>query len=339
MIDLSTRYLGLPLRSPLVASAGPLTKELDNVRRLEDAGLSAIVMHSLFEEQIEIESQELDTALWGGAESFAEATSYFPDLGSYNLGPDSYIELVEKAKRSVSIPVIGSLNGISPGGWLRYARLIEQAGADALELNIYHLPTDPRTPGATMEQQYCDLMAEVKECVSIPVAVKLGPFFSSIPHMAHRLDLAGADALVLFNRFYQPDFDLEAMEVIPRVKLSESGEVLLRLHWVAILFGHVKADLAVTGGVHSGMDVLKSMVAGAAVAMTTSCLLRRGISYAREIEQEMVHWMEEHEYESVGQMRGSMSYRSVADVSAFERGNYMRVLSSYSTRRRMPGLD
>jgi dihydroorotate dehydrogenase (fumarate) len=339
MIDLSTEYLGLKLRSPLVASAGPLTRDIDNVRRMEDSGLAAVVMHSLFEEQIEIESQELDGALWGGAESFPEATSYFPDLATYNIGPDYYVEQVEKARRGSSIPVIGSLNGISPGGWLRYGRLIEQAGADALELNIYHLTTDPKIPGAAVEQQYIDLVLAVKESLGIPVAVKLGPFFTSIPHLAHRLDEAGADGLVLFNRFYQPDFDIESLEVVPQVKLSDSSELLMRLHWAAILYGQVEADLAITGGVHSGADALKAVAAGASAVMTTSCLLRRGISYAREIEREMVHWLEEHEYESAAQMRGSMSYQSVTDVSAFERGNYMRVLSSYSMRKRHLGMD
>jgi dihydroorotate dehydrogenase (fumarate) len=333
MIDLSTTYLGLRLRSPLLASAGPLSQELDNVRRMEDSGLAAVVLHSLFEEQIELESNTLDRFLSGTAESYAEALTYFPDMASYNVGPDGYLEHLRRLKEAVRIPVIGSLNGISAGGWTRYARLIQEAGADALELNIYSLPTDPRASGAQLEQEYVDLVRQVRADLTIPVAVKLGFYFSSIPQMAHRLDEAGANGLVLFNRFYQPDFDLETLEVIPHLTLSNPYELLLRLHWVAILFGSVRADLAITGGIHAAGDVLKAMMAGARAAMMTSCLLKNGIPHARYIEHELLRWMEEHEYESIRQMQGSMSCRCVSDTTAFERANYMKVLSSYTLRR------
>ena len=328
MIDLGTSYLGLDLRSPLVVSAGPLSQELDNVRRMEDAGLAAVVLHSLFEEQIELEGNQLDRFLSGSAESYAEALTYFPDMSSYNIGPDGYLGHLRRLKEAVQIPVIGSLNGISPGGWLRYAKLIEEAGADALELNIYRLPTDAAISGAAIEQEYIDLVRQVRSGLRIPVAVKLGFYFSSIPHMARRLEEAGANALVLFNRFYQPDFDLESLEVVPALTLSSPYELLLRLHWVALLYGHLRADLAITGGVHGAADVLKSMMAGARVAMMTSCLLKNGIPHARYIEQELCRWMEEHEYESIRQMQGSMSCQCVSDATAFERANYMKVLSS-----------
>jgi dihydroorotate dehydrogenase (fumarate) len=329
MIDLSTDYLGLSLRSPLVASAGPLCKDVGNVLRMEDAGLSAVVLHSLFEEQIEIESNHLDSFLSGGAESYAESLSYFPDLTGYNIGPDGYLEHIRKVKQAVTIPVIASLNGVSLGGWIERAKQIEQAGADALELNLYELPTATTVAGTEIEQRYEDLVRHMKACVNIPVAAKLSPFFSSIPNMARRLDDAGVDGLVLFNRFYQPDFDLDALEVFPNLKLSEPQEVLLRLHWVAILYGLIRASLAVTGGVHSSTEVLKSMMAGARVAMVTSCLLRYGIQHAAEIEEDLVRWMEQHEYSSIRQMQGSMSYLSVSNTQAFERANYMKVLSSY----------
>jgi dihydroorotate dehydrogenase (fumarate) len=334
MVDLTTGYLGIRLHSPLVASAGPLCRDVDNIRRMEDAGLGAVVLHSLFEEQIDLESEALDMALSGGEESYAESLSYFPDLTSYNIGPEAYLEHIRKAKAAVRIPVIASLNGVSTGGWLRYAGLMQEAGADALELNIYDLPTDPDLSGERIEAGYCDLVREVASRVHIPVAVKLAPFFSSIPHIARRLDKAGAQALVLFNRFYQPDFDLQTLEVVPDLTLSNSSELRLRLHWVAILYGKVKADLAITGGVHNAIDALKAMLAGARVAMMTSVLLQRGISYAQAMRDELVQWMEEHEYESVHQLQGSMSYQSVASPSAYERGNYMRVLSSYVPRDR-----
>lgn len=333
MIDLSTTYLGLPLKNPLVASAGPLCKEIDQIRRMEDAGLSAVVLHSLFEEQITMEAQHLDFFLSHNAETYAESLSYFPDLASYALGPDQYLEHIRRAKESVSIPIMGSLNGTTLGGWVHYAELMQQAGADALELNLYVLPTDPDATAFAVERQLTELVSAIAERIQIPIAVKLGPYFSSIPNMARQLVSAGSKGLVLFNRFYQPDFDLETLEVTPNLALSNSSELLLRLHWVAILYGRVHADLAVTGGVHTAIDVLKSMMAGAKVAMTTSALLRRGTAYATQVLGDMQQWMEDHEYESVKQMQGSMSYRSVSDPSAFERGNYMKMLSSYALRQ------
>ncbi len=332
MPDLTTKYLGLTLKNPLVASAGPLAKDIGHILHMEDAGISAVVLHSLFEEQIAIESESLDTYLDSGAESFAESLSYFPDLGSYNIGPDGYVEHLRKAKQAVDIPVIGSLNGVSTGGWIRYAKLIEEAGADALELNLYYMPTDPSVDAARVEQMYTDLVAHIKASIKIPVAVKVGPYFSAFANMAKKLDDAGADALVIFNRFYQPDIDLEALDVTPNLVLSTSYELLLRLHWAALIFDHVQCDIAITGGVHTAEDVIKSMMVGGRVAMMTSALLRQGIDYASRLEEEILKWMEEHEYESIQQMQGSMSAKRVANPSAFERANYMKVLSSYDLR-------
>ena len=330
MIDLGTRYLGLRLSSPLVASAGPLCEDVGNIRRMEDAGAAAVVLHSLFEEQITLESDYLDHHLSHGTESFAESLTYFPDMGSYNLGPDAYLEHIRRVKAAVRIPVIGSLNGVSTGGWIGYAKKIEQAGADAVELNIYYVPTDPEMTAGQVEDMYVELVRDVKASVKIPVAVKLGHAFSALAHLARRLDRAGADALVLFNRFYLPDFDLERLEVVPRLTLSSSHELLVRLHWAAILYSHIEADLAVTGGVHAGEDALKAMMAGARVAMMTSALLKHGIEHVRVVRARMLDWMEAHEYESIEQMQGSMSYRSVREPAAFERANYMKVLSSYA---------
>ena len=328
MPDLSTTYLGLNLKSPLVASSGPLCKDIGKIRKLEEAGASAVVLHSLFEEQINLEAYELDRWL-SPNEGFAEAQTYLPDLTAYNIGPEGYVEHISRAKRAVGIPVIGSLNGVSTGGWIRYAKLIEEAGADALELNIYYLPTNPAMDSTQVETMHTELVAEVKESIHIPVAVKLGPYFSSTPHMMAKLDRAGADGLVLFNRFYQPDFDLENLEVIPNLALSDSRELLIRLHWVAVLYGSVKADMAISGGVHTAEDVVKAMMAGAKISMMTSALLRNGIEYLEVLHTKLVEWMDEHEYASITEMRGSMSRRAVADPEAFERANYMRVLSSY----------
>jgi len=332
MTDLTTTYLGLELKNPLVVSPSPLSEELGNLRQMEDSGAAAVVLHSLFEEQVALETEELHRYLSEGTESFAESLTYLPDMTRYNRGPEGYLELIRQARGAVGIPVIASLNGVSPGGWLDYAQKIEEAGASALELNIYFLATDPDVSAAEIEQMYCDLVTRVKENLHIPVAVKLGPYFSALANFARRLDQAGADALVLFNRFYQPDFDLENLEVLPTVSLSNSHELLLRLHWVAILYGHVNANLAVTGGVHTAEDVLKSMMAGAKVAMMTSALLRNGISHLEVVRADLVDWMEEHEYESIRQMQGSLSLESVASPAAFERANYMRVLSSYTLR-------
>jgi dihydroorotate dehydrogenase (fumarate) len=332
MIDLSTKYLGLTLKNPLVVSASPLSAEVGNIRRMEDCGASAVVLPSLFEEQIQVESNTLDQFLSQGTESYAEALSYIPNMEGYRLGPDGYLEHLRRAKEAVKIPVIGSLNGTSNSGWVGYAKKIEEAGADALELNIYFIPTDAEMSGSHVEQMYIDLVAQVKSSIHIPVAVKIGPYFSSLPNSAKTLDKAGANALVLFNRFYQPDFDVETLEVIPNLILSTPHELLLRLNWVAVLYGKIKADLAITGGVHSALDVLKSMMAGARVAMMTSALLRNGIGHLATVQADLLKWMEEHEYDSIHQMQGSMSQRSVADPSAFQRANYVKVLSSYALK-------
>jgi dihydroorotate dehydrogenase (fumarate) len=309
-----------------------LGKDLGSILACEDAGASAVVLHSLFEEQLNLESNSLDRFLSDGTESFAESLNYFPDMGQYNIGPDGYLNHIRKAKQATSIPIIGSLNGVSTGGWVSYAREMEQAGADGLELNIYYLPTNPNLTGAEVEQMYCDLTAVVKANLRIPVAVKLGPFFSAIPNIARRIEQAGADALVLFNRFYQPDFDLETREVAPNLVLSNSHELLMRLHWVGILYGTVKCDLAITGGVHTAEDVVKSMMAGAKISMMTSALLRHGPNHMEKVLDDLAEWMEAHEYESVREMRGSMSQQAVPDPAAFERANYMKVLSSYTLR-------
>ena len=332
MTDLSTRYLGLPLASPLVASASPLCESIDNIRRMQDAGAGAIVLHSLFEEQIEVETRALHRSLSYGTESYAEAVSYFPDLYRHNLGPDGYLEHVRKAKRAVSIPIIGSLNAVSTGGWVSFARLIQEAGADALELNMSYIPTDPALGAADVEQMYVDLVRDVRAHVSIPLAIKLGHSFTALANLAGRLDAAGAGGLVLFNRFYLPDFDLEHLEVVPSLTLSSPPELLVRLHWVAILYGHVHADLAVTGGVHGHEQVLKAMMAGARVAMMTSALLRNGIEHLADVRGGLEAWMDAHDYASLDEMQGSMSYRAVEDPAAFERANYMKVLSSYALR-------
>jgi dihydroorotate dehydrogenase (fumarate) len=332
MIDLSVRYLGLPLSSPLVASSSPLTGRLDEIRRMEDAGAAAVVLPSLFEEQIELESQHLDHHLSRGAESYSEAISYFPDLGRYHLGPEAYLEHLRRAKAAVGVPVIASLNGVSTGGWVRYARLMEEAGADALELNVYYMATDLDRTAPEIELMYLELARAVKTSVRIPVAIKLGHAFTAAAHFARRLDQSGVDALVLFNRFYQPDFDLERLEVVPTLTLSHSSELLLRLHWVAVLYGRIRADLAITGGVHTAVDVLKAMMAGARVAMMTSALLEQGVGHLARVRADLLAWMDAHEYESIRQMQGSMSHRSVPDPSAFERANYLRVLGSYVLR-------
>jgi dihydroorotate dehydrogenase (fumarate) len=332
MSDISTRYLGLALKSPLVASASPLCESVSNIRELEDAGVGAVVLPSLFEEQLELEGNALDDDLWRGAESYPESQSLLPDLHDYNLGPDGYLDLIEGAKAAVGIPVIASLNGVSPGGWAEYARLMSEAGADAIELNIYSIATEPTVSAAEVEKGYIDLVRQIKRTVGVPVAVKLSPFFSAPANIAVRLDDAGADGLVLFNRFYQPDFDVESLEVVPRLTLSHPDELLLRLHWAAILTDHIEADLAITGGVHSAIDVVKCIMAGASVTMMASVLLQRGIHHAFSVLTDLHRWLEEHEYDSVRQMCGSMSRRSVPDPTAFERGNYMRVLSSYALR-------
>jgi len=329
MPDLTTTYLGLQLKNPLVASASPLSKKMDTVRRIEDAGAAALVMYSLFEEQITHESQELDHYLERGTDTFAESLSYFPDLNYYNLGPEPYLEHLHIIKQAVSIPVIGSLNGISSGGWVEYAHRIEQAGADALELNIYYLPTDSDLSGAELEEDYVQLVRDVRAKVKLPIAVKLSPYFTALPNMARRFVEAGANALVLFNRFYQPDFDLEELEVVPNLVLSTSHDLRLPLRWIAILYGRIQADFALTSGVHTAQDVLKAMMAGANVAMMTSTLLENGVGRIMHILTDLQEWMEEHEYESIEQMRGSMSQQAVAEPAAFERANYIKALNTF----------
>jgi len=338
-MDITTTYLGLPLRSPIVASASPMCDSIANIRRFEENGIGAVVLPSLFEEQLELEGQSVRADLSRGAESFPESLNYFPDLHNYNLGPDAYLELIHQAKEGVSIPVIASLNGISMGGWTRYARLIEQAGAAALELNIYDIVTDARHKGSRVEKDYCELVTEIKSGIHIPVAVKISRFFTAMANVAKQLDDAGADGLVLFNRFYQPDIDIDALEIVPSLTLSESSELRLRLHWVAILYENVCANMAVTGGVHTSRDVLKAMMAGAHVAMMTSAFFKNGIRHAKVVLHEMTQWMEEHEYESIRQMRGSMSRRAAPNPSAFDRANYLRVLSSYTLNPRRSTND
>ncbi|MFH1573927.1 MAG: dihydroorotate dehydrogenase-like protein [Acidobacteriota bacterium] len=328
-MDLTTRYLGLNLRTPLVPSASPLSDEVDGIKRMEDAGASAVVLYSLFEEQLTQEQDALQHHLAHGTESFAEALSYFPEGNEYRVSPDGYLNHIRKAKEAVKIPIIASLNGSSLGGWVDYAKMMQQAGADALELNIYFVATEPDRNPQEVEQVYLDILTAVKRVVRIPVAVKLGPYFSNMANMARQLDEAGADGLVLSNRFYQPDIDLETLEVRPNVLLSTPQAMRLPLRWVAILFGRIKANLAATSGIHNHQDVIKMLMAGADVTMMCSALFRHGVEYIREIETRMCEWMEEHDYQSVQQMQGSMSQKYCSDPAAFERAQYMRAVLSY----------
>jgi dihydroorotate dehydrogenase (fumarate) len=328
-MDLSTTYLGLTLRTPLVPSASPLSEEIDTIKRMEDAGASAVVLYSLFEEQIVQERFELHDRLTQGTESFAEALTYFPQPPQFHLGPEEYLNHIRKAKAAIAIPVIASLNGTSIGGWTSYARQMQQAGADALELNVYYVPTDMELSVDQIEQTYVDILTAVKSVVTVPVALKLGPFFSNMARMARRLDQAGADALVLFNRFYQPDIDLEALEIRPRVLLSTPQALRLPLTWIGILYGRIRAKMAATSGIHHATDVLKMLMVGADVAMLCSALLKHGVEHIRAVEQGMRQWMEEHEYESVQQMKGSMSQQNCANPAAFERALYISTLQSY----------
>src|SRR5215470_10410207 len=326
MIDLSTDYLGMKLRTPLVPSASPLSQEIGSIRRLEDAGASAVVLYSLFEEQLRQESLELDHHLSAGTESFAESLTFFPQASEFRLGPEGYLEHIRKAKDAVEIPLIASLNGATVGGWAKFAKEIEQAGADALECNIYYIPTDPDLKAADVEQTYIDIVWAVKSAISIPVAVKISPFFSNLANMARRLDEAGANALVLFNRFYQPDIDLEELEIRPNVLLSTPQALRLPLTWIGILYGRVQASLAGTSGVHDAPDVIKLLMAGANVTMMCSALLRNGINHLQHVEKGIIEWMQNHEYESVQQMQGSMSQLRCPDPTAFERAQYMRAV-------------
>ncbi len=328
-MDLKTSYLGLALKNPLIPSSSPLSHSVDNMKRLEDGGAAAVVMYSLFEEQIKHEAAELDHYLSFGTESFAESLTYFPNVGEYNLGPDAYVELLRKAKQSLEIPVIASLNGITVGGWINYAAKLEQAGADAIELNVYYIPTDPLLTGAEVENRYLEVLQAVKRAVKIPVAMKLSPFFSSFANMARKFDVAGADGMVLFNRFYQPDIDLTTLDVKPGVTLSTSFAMRVPMRWIAILYGKVKASLAATSGIHTAEDVIKMIMAGADVTMMCSSLLKNGHQHIAQVLQDLDRWMMEHEYVSIQQMKGSMSQKSVIDPSAFERANYMKALNKY----------
>ena len=328
-MDLSTTYLGLTLRHPLMPGASPLVDDLDTVRRLEDAGASAIVMHSLFEEQIAREQVAAFVHTEAHEQSFAEALSYFPASDAFALGPDEYLDQLRKIKQAVSVPVIGSLNGYTLGGWLDYARLMEQAGADALELNVYQLATDPEVSAAAMEDRAVEMVGAVRRAVGVPVAVKLSPFYTALGHFARRLDAAGADGLVLFNRFYQPDIDVEELQVRRALHLSHSSELPLRLRWVAILSGKLRASLAVSGGVHTALDVIQSVMTGAHAVQVVSALLQRGPAHLATLRQELAEWLEEHEYHSLHQMQGSMSLESCPDPGVYERANYMLMLQSW----------
>ncbi len=326
-MDLTTTYLGLNLRTPLVPSASPLTEEIDTIRQMEDSGASAVVLHSLFAEQLRQDTLELAHHLEHGTESFAEALTYFPEPEEFRLGPEEYLEHIAKAKKAVKIPIIASLNGSSMGSWTDYAKGIQEAGADALELNIYYIPTEMNLTAAEVETVYLDILKAVKAVVSIPVAVKLSPFFTNFANMASRLDQGGANGLVLFNRFYQPVIDLESLEVKPNILLSTPMAMRVPLRWIALLFGKVEASLAATSGIHRASDVLKMLMAGADITMLCSTLIRHGSRQIGVIERDLVAWMEEHEYESVSQLKGSLSQKNCAEPSAFERAQYMRAIS------------
>jgi dihydroorotate dehydrogenase (fumarate) len=325
-MDLSTKYLGMQLRTPLVASASPLSHEISGIRSLEDAGASAVVLYSLFEEQLHKEALELELHLNAGTESFAESLTYFPHSSEFNTGPDEYLNHIRKAKAAVDIPIIASLNGSTLGGWTRYAKQVEQAGADAIECNLYYIPTNTEILGSEVEENYLGILREVKTSVHIPVAAKLSPFFSNLANVAKRLDQMGTDGLVLFNRFYQPDIDLEELEIKPNVLLSSAQDLRLPLTWIGILYGRIRASLAATSGVHAPEDVIKLLMVGADVTMLCSALLRHGIGHLTHIERGVRQWMEDHEYESVQQMQGSMSQLRCPDPGAFERAQYMRAV-------------
>ena len=333
MINFSTQYLGLKLSGPVVVSSTPLSENIDNVRRMEDAGASAIVLTSLFEEQLELESKALDDDLSRGTESFAESLGYLPDLDDYRMTNEVYLEHLRRAKEAVRIPILGSLNGATTGGWVRFARDMEQAGADAIELNTYALATSRSQTSSELELQLLDLVAAVTDAVKVPVSVKLSRSFTSVPHLVARLEDVGAKGVVLFNRFYQPDFDIETLEVRPTLHFSTPSELLSRLHWAAILYGNINIDLAITGGVHSAEDVLKCIMAGAGITMMASALHIHGIDHIGRVLTDLRYWLEKREYSSLWETRGCLSRRSVPDTSPFDRGNYIKTLSSYSLRQ------
>ncbi|MBI1292600.1 dihydroorotate dehydrogenase-like protein [bacterium] len=329
-LDLATTYMGLELANPLVASSSPMCDKVARLQRLEEAGIAAVVLPSLFEEQFDLESWSLHESLMAGTDSYAEALSYLPELPACPLGPHRYLNAVESARAALSIPVIASLNGASPTGWVRFAKDAESAGASALELNVYYIPANPDMPSSAVEQRYVDLVALVRSAVKIPLAVKVGPWFSSPGHLFRRLSDAGANAIVLFNRFYQPEFDLEKLEVVPTITLSTPEELRMRLRWVAMLHGRIGADLAITGGVHRGRDVLGCMMAGARVAMMASALLQHGPGHVTTILSDIREWMGENEYQSIRQMQGCLSQQVCPDPAAFERANYLKVLGAYT---------
>jgi dihydroorotate dehydrogenase (fumarate) len=333
VIDFSTRYLGLKLKGPIVVSSTPLSETLDNIRRMEDAGASAIVLTSLFEEQLDLESKALDEDLSRGTESFAESLGYLPDLDDYRMTQDVYLNHLRRAKQAVHIPILASLNGATTGGWIRYAKDMEQAGADAIELNTYALATNASQTSAILESQLLELVAAVTSAVKVPVSVKLSQSFTSIPNLVSRLEGVGAKGVVLFNRFYQPDFDIETLEVRPTLHFSTPSELLPRLHWAAVLYGHTNIDLAVSGGVHSAEDVLKAIMAGAGITMMASALHIHGIEHIGRVLADVQYWLEKREYQSLWETRGCLSRRSVPDTSPFDRGNYIKTLSSYSLRQ------
>jgi dihydroorotate dehydrogenase (fumarate) len=328
-MNLTTHYMGVRLRNPLVVSPSPICEDVGKIKEMVEAGASAVVLHSLFEEQLGIESRGLDRNLTTGTETYAESISYFPDLNNYKLSREEYLEHIHKVKTAVDVPIFASLNGVSSGGWIEIARQMESAGADGLELNIYFLPTDPAAMGHQVEQLMIQLVKDVSSRVTIPVAVKVSPYLSATANILKRLDHAGAKGIVIFNRFYQPDIDLETREVVPDLALSTSEELRLRLRWAAILFPHLHADLAITGGVHTAEDAVKAMMVGAKVAMMTSAILENGPGHFKTVLDGMKDWMEKHGYESIEQMQGSMSYKHVADPAAFERANYMKILGSW----------
>jgi len=332
MPELKTSYLGLELKNPLVASSSVLSKKLDNIKKMEDAGLSAVVLFSLFEEEIIHESLELNYYLNRGTESYPEAITYFPDLETYNLEPEKYLNLIRKAKENLSIPVIGSLNGVSNGGWIKYAKLIEEAGADALELNLYFVAADVDVSGDDLENAYLEVIKNVRREIRIPLAVKLSPFFSSLPNFVQKVAQAGVRGVALFNRFYQPDLDIEALEVKPWLELSVPTDMLLPLRWIAILYNRVEMDFALTSGVHSGQDMVKAVMAGASAVMSASELVAAGIPRAAQMLSEFEQWLAAHEYDSVSQMRGILSQKSIASPSAYERANYMKALTLFDNR-------
>jgi dihydroorotate dehydrogenase (fumarate) len=330
-MNLTTNYLGFKLRTPLVPSASPLTEKIDNIKRMEDAGASAVVFHSLFEEQIRRDRHDLQFYLDQGTESYAESLTYFPDHTDFKVGREAYLDHIAQAKAAVHIPIIGSINGTSFGGWMKYAQQIEQAGADALELNIYNVPSDGDRTAEDIENEYLTIIASIKAQLNIPVAVKLSPFFTNFTQFARRVDRYGADGLVLFNRFYQPDIELETLEISPNILLSTPMAMRLPMRWIAMLYGRIGANLAATSGIHRATDALKMLMAGADVTMLCSVLLRRGIDYIKVLESEMRAWMEEHEYESVEQLKGSMSQKNCPDPTAFERAQYIRALATFPT--------